>query len=34
VMPCTRYGTHEMPIGPVATRARELYLKFAEQCRV
>jgi branched-chain amino acid aminotransferase len=34
VMPCTRYGTHELPIGPVATRARALYMKFAEQCRV
>jgi branched-chain amino acid aminotransferase len=34
VMPCTRYGQRELPIGPVATRARELYLKYAEQCRV
>lgn len=34
VMPCTRYGARELPIGPVATRARELYMKFAEQCRV
>jgi branched-chain amino acid aminotransferase len=34
VMPCTRYGGHEMPIGPVATRARELYLAFAAKCRV
>jgi branched-chain amino acid aminotransferase len=34
VMPCTRYGTVELPIGPVATRARELYLTFAERCRV
>ncbi len=34
VMPCTRYGAHELPIGPVATRARALYMKFAEQCRV
>ena len=34
VTPCTRYGSHEMPIGPVATRARELYLAFAAQCRV
>jgi len=33
VMPCTRYGAHEMPVGPVATRARELYLKFAEAVR-
>lgn len=34
VMPCTRYGAVELPIGPVATRARERYLRFAEQCRV
>jgi branched-chain amino acid aminotransferase len=34
VMPCTRYGPRELPIGPVATRARELYMKYAEQCRV
>ena len=34
VMPCTRYGARELPIGPVATRARALYMKFAEQCRV
>ena len=29
VMPCTRYGDRELPIGPVATRARELYMEFA-----
>jgi branched-chain amino acid aminotransferase len=34
VMPCTRYGSRELPIGPVATRARALYMQFAEQCRV
>jgi branched-chain amino acid aminotransferase len=34
VMPCTRYGTRDLPIGPVATQARALYMKFAEQCRV
>ena len=34
VMPCTRYGKRDLPIGPVATQARALYMKFAEQCRV
>ena len=34
VMPCTRYGTQDLPIGPVATQARALYMQFAEQCRV
>jgi branched-chain amino acid aminotransferase len=34
VMPCTRYGVRELPIGPVATRARDLYMRYAEQCRV
>lgn len=34
VMPCTRYGGHELPVGPVATRARGLYMEYAEQCRV
>jgi len=34
VMPCTRYGDRELPIGPVATRARELYMEFAAGCRV
>ena len=34
VMPCTRYGDRELPIGPVATLARERYMKFAEFCRV
>ena len=34
VMPCTRYGARELPIGPIASRARELYLAYAAQCRV
>jgi branched-chain amino acid aminotransferase len=34
VMPCTRYAARELPIGPVATQARALYLQYAEQCRV
>jgi len=34
VMPCTRYGDRMLPIGPVATRARVLYMQFAEGCRV
>ena len=34
VMPCTRYGTRDLPIGPLATQARALYMKFAEECRV
>lgn len=34
VMPCTRYGGRELPVGPVATRARELYMGYAETCRV
>jgi branched-chain amino acid aminotransferase len=34
VMPCTRYGNRELPIGPVATLARERYMRYAESCRV
>jgi branched-chain amino acid aminotransferase len=34
VMPCTRYGARTLPIGPVATRAREAYMQYAAQCRV
>jgi branched-chain amino acid aminotransferase len=34
VMPCTRYGQRELPIGPVARRARERYMDFAAGCRV
>ncbi|WP_395007746.1 branched-chain amino acid aminotransferase [Undibacterium sp.] len=30
VMPCTRYESHEMPIGEVATMARKLYMEFLE----
>lgn len=34
VMPCTRYGTLELPVGPVATLARNLYMDYAATCRV
>ena len=34
VMPCTRYGARELPIGPVATLARQRYMEFAAGCRV
>jgi branched-chain amino acid aminotransferase len=34
VMPCTRYGARDLPIGPVATRARSLYMAYAAGCRV
>jgi branched-chain amino acid aminotransferase len=34
VMPCTGYEGRALPIGPVATRARERYLQFAATCRV
>ncbi len=34
VMPCTRYAARELPIGPVATRARHLYMEYAAECRV
>ena len=34
VLPITRYGTRELPIGPVARRARELYMAFARQQKV
>lgn len=34
VMPCTRYGARALPIGPVATAARERYLAFAAGFRV
>lgn len=30
VMPCTRYESHEMPIGEIATLARKLYMEFME----
>ncbi|MES2073323.1 MAG: branched-chain amino acid aminotransferase [Pseudomonadota bacterium] len=31
VMPCTRYESHELPVGPIATRARELYMTYLEE---
>ncbi len=34
VMPCTRYGARELPIGPVATLARQRYMDYADGCRV
>ena len=34
VMPCTRYGTRTLPIGPLAALARRRYMEFAAQCRV
>lgn len=34
VMPCTRYGERSLPIGPVATLARERYMAFAAEFRV
>ena len=34
VLPITRYGARELPIGPVARRARELYMAFARQQKV
>jgi branched-chain amino acid aminotransferase len=32
VTPCTRYESHTLEAGPVARRARELYLAFTENC--
>lgn len=34
VLPITRIGTRELPIGPVTLRARELYMAFARQQKV
>lgn len=34
VQPCTRFEGRELPIGPVATRARTLYMEYAATCRV
>ena len=34
VMPCTRYGARELPIGPVATLARQRYMDYAAGCGV
>lgn len=31
---CTRYGQRELPVGPVATLARQRYMDFAAGCRV
>jgi len=31
VMPCTRYEARDLPIGPVATKARELYMAYLEE---
>jgi branched-chain amino acid aminotransferase len=31
VMPCTRFETHEMDIGPITQQARELYFAFMSQ---
>jgi branched-chain amino acid aminotransferase len=30
VVPCTRYEARELPAGPVAKQARDLYLAFTE----
>jgi branched-chain amino acid aminotransferase len=32
VTPCTRYEAHTLEAGPVAAKARELYLAFTEAC--
>lgn len=34
VLPCTRFGERDLPIGPVATRAREKYLAYAQTCSI
>jgi branched-chain amino acid aminotransferase len=34
VGPCTRYNIHELPIGPIATLARERYMAFADGERI
>lgn len=31
VTPCIRYESHTLPVGPVATRARDLYFAFMDQ---
>ncbi|HTD04616.1 branched-chain amino acid aminotransferase [Undibacterium sp.] len=31
VMPCTRYESRELPIGPIASKARELYMAYMEE---
>jgi branched-chain amino acid aminotransferase len=34
VMPCTDYTGRELPIGPIATLARDRYMQYAATCRV
>jgi len=34
VMPCTRYGARQLPVGPVAALARARYMDYAATCRV
>jgi branched-chain amino acid aminotransferase len=34
VTACTRYAKRDLPVGPVATLARQRYMEFAEGCRV
>ena len=34
VMPCTDYNGRELPIGPIATLARDRYMQYAATCRV
>jgi len=34
VVPCTRYGDRDLPMGPVATLARQKYMAYAATCRV
>lgn len=34
VVPCTRYEGRDLPIGPVATLARQKYMAYAATCRV
>jgi branched-chain amino acid aminotransferase len=34
VMPCTGYNGRELPIGPIATLARDRYMQYAATCRV
>jgi branched-chain amino acid aminotransferase len=34
VQPCTRYENRSLPIGPVATLARQRYFEFAEGERI
>jgi len=31
VQPCIRYNGRDLPVGPVATKARELYFQWMEQ---